>query len=331
MKRKLQVFVSSTFTDLKVERQAAVAAILKAGHIPAGMELFTSGDRSQMKVIEKWIDESDVYMLILGGRYGSIEKTSGVSYTELEYDYAKQVGKPMFAVVIEERAIEVKVNAGGTAMLERDNPGALKLFREKVLSNVSSFFSDEKDVRLCVHESLADLAENRDLKGWVSGSEVEDSRGLHDEVRRLREENERLRETLASVDKEGTKKPVEGFEDLKKILAATQVKIPANLTGGEEDSTASLLTLFVNNQDTLVSGVTNKYGAADDETFFYYSVCPKLQVHGLVDNEKVVGVQWRRSYVNKSGSDFLAYLHREKLLNTAPDTSTRVDGTKRDA
>lgn len=66
LKRKLQVFISSTFVDLKDERQAAVEAILKAGHIPAGMELFKAGDKSQWATIQRWIDESDVYMLILG-------------------------------------------------------------------------------------------------------------------------------------------------------------------------------------------------------------------------------------------------------------------------
>ena len=43
MNKKLQVFVSSTYTDLIEERQAAVEAILDAGHIPAGMELFKAG------------------------------------------------------------------------------------------------------------------------------------------------------------------------------------------------------------------------------------------------------------------------------------------------
>jgi hypothetical protein len=52
MKKKLQVFISSTYKDLRDERQAAVSAILKAGHIPAGMELFTSGDESQMETIK---------------------------------------------------------------------------------------------------------------------------------------------------------------------------------------------------------------------------------------------------------------------------------------
>ena len=88
MNKKLQVFVSSTYTDLIEERQAAVEAILDAGHIPAGMELFKAGNKSQLETIYKWIDDSDVYILILGGRYGSIEEISGKSYIQLEYEYA---------------------------------------------------------------------------------------------------------------------------------------------------------------------------------------------------------------------------------------------------
>jgi len=53
VRKRLQVFVSSTFSDLRDERQAAVEAILVAGHIPAGMELFTSGDESQMEAIKQ--------------------------------------------------------------------------------------------------------------------------------------------------------------------------------------------------------------------------------------------------------------------------------------
>jgi len=52
-KKKLQVFVSSTYLDLKNERQAAVEAILKAGHIPAGMELFAAGNESQFETIRR--------------------------------------------------------------------------------------------------------------------------------------------------------------------------------------------------------------------------------------------------------------------------------------
>lgn len=169
-----------------INRQAAVSAILKAGHIPAGMELFTSGDQSQMETIRRWIDESDVYMLILGGRYGSVEPSTQVSYTELEYDYALQQDKPLFAVVIDEAALELRVKEHGTTFMEKENPKQLKGFREKVLSNISSFFSDEKDIRLCVYESLSDFSSNRDLKGWVSSDEVANSQSLLDELSALR-------------------------------------------------------------------------------------------------------------------------------------------------
>ena len=80
--RKLQVFISSTYENLKAERQAAVMAILEFGHIPAGMELFAAGDAEQLKVIKRWIDESDVFLLILGREYGSIEPISNKSYIQ---------------------------------------------------------------------------------------------------------------------------------------------------------------------------------------------------------------------------------------------------------
>src|SRR5215831_7732955 len=125
-KKKLQVFVSSTYTDMHEERQAAVEAILTAGHIPAGMELFTAGDQSQMVVIKQWIDESDFFLLILGGRYGSIEPTSRKSYIQLEYEYAQECKKPFFALVIDEDHLEKKVKGRGRKVFETENPQQLK-------------------------------------------------------------------------------------------------------------------------------------------------------------------------------------------------------------
>jgi Domain of unknown function (DUF4062) len=112
-RKKLQVFVSSTYEDLKEERQVAVEAILTAGHIPAGMELFAAGDQSQMEVIKRWIDESDAFLLILGGRYGSVDPTTKKSYVQLEYEYAQQKGKRFFAVVIDENYLDKRVKSKG--------------------------------------------------------------------------------------------------------------------------------------------------------------------------------------------------------------------------
>ncbi len=319
MKKKLQVFVSSTYEDLKMDRQAAVTAILKAGHIPAGMELFTAGDKSQMDTIRRWIDESDVYMLILGGRYGSVEPTTGVSYTELEYDYALEQGKPLFAVVIKDDALENRVRELGTQLMEKENPRQLKTFRDKVLSNISSFFSDEKDIKLCVYESLSDFASSRNLKGWVSSDEIINSQSLLDDVARLSRENEEVKLKLENSEKKviqlsRAKDPELGFNDLEDLLEATEIIIPPELSPKGADANASLLDLFLDQKETFITGVTNKANDLELMSFLYFNIAPKLQIHGLVINEKVASVMWRRFAITQKGTEFLAYIERKSLL-----------------
>ena len=193
-RKKLQVFISSTYVDLLEERQAAVEAILKAGHIPAGMELFTASNKSQWEIIKRWIDESDIYMLILGGRYGSIEQDSGKSYTHLEYEYAQSIDKPLFAVVIKESAL----GSRKADDIEKDNPEKLSEFRNTILSYMSSFFTDNKDIKLAVHESMGQITQDYDLVGWIRGNNQSNNFAnemlvLNDEMRKLREQNERLK------------------------------------------------------------------------------------------------------------------------------------------
>jgi hypothetical protein len=165
--KKLQVFVSSTYSDLREERQAAVEAILSSGHIPAGMELFSAGDETQLVVIKRWIDESDAYLLILGGRYGSIEPKSGKSYTQLEYEYAVERGMPLFAVVINEIALKEKVRNEGPDAIEQENGRLLKQFRAIVMSNLVKFWDDKKDIKLAIYDTLSGFSTRKDVIGWV--------------------------------------------------------------------------------------------------------------------------------------------------------------------
>lgn len=201
--KKLQVFVSSTYTDLIEERQAAVEAILSSGNIPAGMELFSAGDESQMTVIERWIDESDVYLLILGGRYGSIDSKTGKSYTHLEYEYALRRNKPYFAVVISEKALDEKVAKEGRKVLEQDNSKELKDFRAVVLKNLVKIWNDKKDIELAIHKTLSDFSYSKELIGWVRGDNAVNTGILAEEIARLAKENSELRsriEITNSVD-----------------------------------------------------------------------------------------------------------------------------------
>ena len=168
MDKKLQVFVSSTYTDLIEERQAAVQAILDAGHIPAGMELFKAG-KSQMKTIQKWIDDSDVYMLILGGRYGSIEEESGLSYTELEYKYALSKNMPIFAILLEESLLHKKASAkAGGIVFEEENKDKYEAFRDLVMTRIVKKIDNTDKIGSIIHSTLNDILTDEDyeLVGW---------------------------------------------------------------------------------------------------------------------------------------------------------------------
>jgi len=165
--RKLQVFVSSTFDDMKAERQAAVQAVLEAGHIPAGMELFSAGDDEQFKIIENWIDESDVYMLILGGRYGSIEPTSQKSYIECEYRYALEKGKRVFSLVMSDELLSQKVKISGLSVIERNSTEKYNEFKKLVLSKLCGFFSTLPELEKETLKSLSEISKDKSLLGWI--------------------------------------------------------------------------------------------------------------------------------------------------------------------
>lgn len=319
MDKKLQVFISSTYSDLIEERQAAVQAILKAGHIPAGMELFTAGDKSQMETIKRWIDASDVYMLILGGRYGSIEPTTSLSYTELEYDYAAEKEKPLFSVVITEDALDKKVKDNGLEHIERLQPAALDNFRAKVLSNISSFFDDSKDIKLSIHETIGDFIDRYEFRGWVRGDEVADTTPLLEEIKRITKNRNELELQLTEIKKVGstvakTETEQVNLKDLSSVLRKIEIEtIVFNKPGDTESQKFNLYNLFTSYSDNIVAGVRNNHGAEDITIFLYYNVCTKLQIYGLVKNEKVAGVQWRMYGVTPLGERFLAFAQLEKI------------------
>lgn len=167
MNKKLQVFVSSTYTDLIEERQAAVEAILDAGHIPAGMELFKAG-KSQMQTIHNWIDESDVYMLILGGRYGSIESNSGKSYTQLEYEYALSKNIPIFSILLSQSFLTKKINTYSLPdIIEQNAPEKYQAFKKLVMSKIIREVDDCKDIKIAIHSTLNEFLNEYDLIGWI--------------------------------------------------------------------------------------------------------------------------------------------------------------------
>jgi hypothetical protein len=330
IKRRFQVFVSSTFEDLREERQAAVEAILKAGHIPAGMELFTAGSESQLAVIRNWIQDSDIYLLILGARYGSIEPKSQLSYTEVEFDYALELGKPFFSVVLSKPGEDAKVKLHGSKILERENVPKYDAFRSKVSSRMCSFFESTKDIKLAIFETLPQIALSDGLAGWVPASDVGPSNEVAGELARALEVNRALTTKIEQLERKvkDTNPPNPNFERLHELLSNQLVDLPASFNNTGEELKVPLLELATFYASDLSVGVSNSLNSNEIEKFLRFSVAPPLVSYGLAENDKVPArVQWRRLKLSKEGVKFLTWvrLNQDKAaLEASPGSASDV-------
>ncbi|MFY3744881.1 DUF4062 domain-containing protein [Anaeromyxobacter sp. Red801] len=337
MERRLQVFVSSTYQDLRLERQAAVEAILRAGHIPAGMELFAAGDKSQWEVIKKWIDDSDVFMLILGGRYGSIEPESGKSYVQMEYEYAVATKKPFFAVVIADTTLERRWASGDESVCERQHVAAYKEFRRLVLSKISRFFEDPKDIRIAIFETLNDFTRNREFPGgWVSAAEVSQPKPLIEEIGRLTRENGMMRaerdEAVKKLAAAEAKGGVVDGKTVRETLRNTKIEVPADVNGGKRE-THNLFAVFVSVAHLFETGsVCNPYGISATQRFLFFEVAPKLAPFGLVERRKATGGKYDEFALTPAGREMaaLAAVVRAKVPMgdaTAKSAASKSEGS----
>ena len=319
MNKKLQVFVSSTYKDLKEERQAAVEAILDAGHIPAGMELFKAGNESQLKTIYKWIDESDVYMLILGGRYGTIETKSGKSYTQLEYEYALNKSIPVFAVVLSESFLTVKINLLGLSeTTEQKSPDKYQSFKSLVMSKIIREVDDCKDIKIQVHATLNEFINTYDLIGWIRNTNENDTIQLLKENTNLLKENSALNKQIQKLQKQLNTKSKEQFgnytfNELVKLLKNKIFKVPAKFTEAEKDCTVNALSFFIAYFNTLVFGIENKQTSSDYETYIFYHIAPFYISFSLLEKVKLSNTTAERIQTTKIGASFYAMLESKGM------------------
>jgi len=204
--KKYQVFVSSTYEDLQDERQEVMHALLELDCIPSGMELFPAADEDQWTLIKGVINFCDYYLVIIGGRYGSIS-SKGISYTEMEYRYATEIGKPIIAFLHKDPDSIPKNKT------EKHEEGQRKLeeFRGLAKQKMVKYWENAKDLGSVVSRSLIVLQRTHPGIGWVRGDQVS-SMEANMEILSLKKEIEKLKSDLNSAR---TQAP-EGIEDLAK-------------------------------------------------------------------------------------------------------------------
>ena len=218
VERKYQVFVSSTYDDLQVERQEVMQVLLELDCIPSGMELFPAADEDQWSLIKGVIDDCDYYIVIIAGRYGSIGH-GGISYTEMEYRYAVDKGKPVAAFL--------HGNPGSIPqrLLEETEEGKAKLkaFCDLAKRKMCKDWTTPHELGSVVARSLIRLKKTSLGIGWVRGDQVPDREDAK-EILRLHKQIEDLEATISEARTTapyGTEDLAQGNDTFEVDLRAT--------------------------------------------------------------------------------------------------------------
>lgn len=210
MDKRYQVFISSTFADLQEERKEVMEAIINLNCFPAGMEMFPAADIEQFEYIKTIIDESDYYILVIAGRYGSLAD-DGKSYTEKEYEYAKEKGIPVL-VFVKKEIDNLPVN-------QTDNNPELKnkliKFRENAMQNrLAKFWNEKMELKYHVNDSLSKAFKLTPKTGWVKADSIVDTKSLKI-LEEIRSENDILRKENSKLKKQlDTKKVITDIADI---------------------------------------------------------------------------------------------------------------------
>lgn len=198
VERRFDVFVSSTYEDLIEERKEVTQAILECDCMPVGMEMFPASNLEQWNFIKKVIDKSDIYLVIIAGKYGSESRDESghrISYTEMEFNYALEQGKPVLAFLVDNIG---KLERNKT---EDDNSKMelLKNFKEKIkASRLIKYYKNKDGLKAKVISSLNQIKKQIDSDGWVRADEnsISSSREFTEKIRLLQAEKDTLQKQI---------------------------------------------------------------------------------------------------------------------------------------
>lgn len=222
IQRKFEIFIGSTKQDLIKVREEIIRAILEAGHIPSGMELWSAGIKPTKIAINDRLQNCDIHIVLLGARYGYKPLDSNCSITEWEFLHSETEKRPVIAFFLSDAEFErerkkILGSNDSKDKGEQENEQLLRNFRSKVMSSrlcreFQSTPNGIKDLKSsCINaineviDSLPQIKEN----GWIRArspyakalNEIQENWFLHRILEKLHEFNW-LREGVARQKEE---------------------------------------------------------------------------------------------------------------------------------
>lgn len=152
--RRLTVMISSTVLDLPSHREQARDACERAGAFPLMMEHLAAEDTDAVAKSIELVDKADIYVAVLGYRYGTVPEGHDRSITEIEIDRAIERGIPRL-VFLMDRTHDVRPDHVETGA------GAVKLrqLKERLGSRVSGSFTSPMELKMLLVQSLGPYRE----------------------------------------------------------------------------------------------------------------------------------------------------------------------------
>lgn len=224
MEKRYQVFVSSTYADLQEERRNVIQTIMEMDCIPSGMEIFPAVDEEQWEFIKRVITDCDYYILIIGGRYGSVT-SEGISYTEKEYDFAVSRGLKVIAF-LHKNPEDIPIKK---AELDPELRGKLESFRRRVSEGrLVKFWSKADELPGLVALSLSKTITTYPAIGWVRADQIANVEVLN-EVNDLRKRNDDLENLVSQLKAQTNPSPINNLAELsEKIIINGRYKRASN-------------------------------------------------------------------------------------------------------
>lgn len=225
----MKVFLSSTYIDLKELRRCVFEYFNQYELRMEGMEIWSSAPEEPIETCLSKVKACDIYIGVLGFRYGSIDEVTGTSITELEYNEAENAGidRLIFLMNDEYMTKSAFVDKGVDAeKLER--------FKKRVKHNhFVSFFSSEQHFSERLNATFRDYILSRGiqkLEGFnfrTIWHELEDLWRSVEVPETLRTEvalGNDIRKSLDKIDE-----TITGLEEFHNYLMKSYANLPSDL------------------------------------------------------------------------------------------------------
>jgi tetratricopeptide (TPR) repeat protein len=146
-----KVMISSTARDLPEHRRAVEVACERQGMFTVKMEDLPAMDADAIEASLGMVEDADFYVGVFAHRYGYVPDGHDISVTEMEYNRAVELGKPLLIFFMHEdhpvKASDVETGPGAEK---------LKAFKNRVgKDRVAGFFKSVDDLRGLVIDTLS--------------------------------------------------------------------------------------------------------------------------------------------------------------------------------